>query len=190
CKIRTSSMGQLSVVTSPNPGNRKQKIIAATVAVLVAHAGVLWALANMSPVQLRPIEPPKPVKVKFVKIVEPPKLEQPKPEPPKPKPKPKEPPKPKQVKIVEKPLPPPKKVEKVQQVKTPTPEPRVELPKVESTVVTTSTVGKIKARVVQSSGDAKVDREVVRAVQAGQFYPYKENGVAVPFFAEQPFHLQ
>ena len=50
--------------------------------------------------------------------------------------------------------------------------------------------GKIKARVVQSSGSDKVDREMVRAVQAAQFQPYKDNGVAVPFFAEQPFRVQ
>ena len=50
--------------------------------------------------------------------------------------------------------------------------------------------GKIKARVVQSSGNPKVDREMVRSVQAAQFQPYKENGVAVPFFAEQPFRVQ
>lgn len=215
----------------------------------------------MAPLELRPLEPPKPVQVKFVKIVEKPKAEEPKPKPPEPKPpeKPKEPPKPKQVKIVEKPKPlPPKKVEKVQQVKAPTPEPQVELPQPETKVFTTTTVvqptpqpapvptpapqpdpapqvdlsprdlgdaagvawkrkpkprltqndlknvsntavivridvdakGRIKARIVQSSGDAKVDREVIRAVQAGQFQPYTENGVAIPFFAEQPFHLQ
>lgn len=50
--------------------------------------------------------------------------------------------------------------------------------------------GKIKASVVQSSGNPKVDREMVRAVQAAQFQPYKENGVAVPFFAEQSFRVQ
>lgn len=50
--------------------------------------------------------------------------------------------------------------------------------------------GKIKARVVSSSGNAKVDREMVRAVQAAQFEPYKENGVAVPFFAQQSFTVK
>ena len=50
--------------------------------------------------------------------------------------------------------------------------------------------GNIKARIRQSSGCDKVDREFVRAVQNAQFYPYKENGVAVPFFAEQSFALK
>ncbi|GAA5016757.1 energy transducer TonB [Acinetobacter puyangensis] len=247
-------MGQLSVASSSHPLSRNQKIIAAIAAVVVGHAGVLLALSYMKPMQLRPVDPPKPVQVRFVKIVEKPKAELPKPKEPE---KPKEPPKPKQVKIVEKPLPPPKKVEKVQQVKAPTPKP-VELPQAETKIVTTTTAvvttpqpapkaepapapepapqvdnsprnlgdasgvawkrkpkprlsqddlksvtstsmiiridvddkGRIKARIKQGSGNAKVDREVIRAVQAGQFYPHKEDGVAVPFYAEQPFHLQ
>lgn len=50
--------------------------------------------------------------------------------------------------------------------------------------------GKIKASVVESSGNPKVDREMVRAVQVAQFHAYKENGVAVPFYAEQSFRVQ
>ncbi len=75
--------------------------------------GVLWAVNHMKAPELKPIEK-EPLKVRFVKIQEPPK-----PLPPKPKEEPKkEPTKPKEVKIVEKPLPPPtEKVEKVQQVK-------------------------------------------------------------------------
>ena len=50
--------------------------------------------------------------------------------------------------------------------------------------------GRIKARIKQSSGSPKVDKEVIRAVQAARFHPYTENGVAMPFYAEQPFQLQ
>lgn len=252
-------MGQSSIGSSPNPNQtpprqspHKQKVIGAVIGVLVLHVGVLWALANMPPMQLRPIEPTPPVKVKFVKIVEKP---EPKPEPPKPKPEPpKEKPKPKKVQISEKPKEPPKKKEKVQQVKEKAPEKKVEMPFVESKVTTSTSVkqtvqekpkevvqeqpkevdtsprnlgdaasvawkrkpkvridnsdlkrvynttviiridvddqGRIKARIKQSSGDSRVDRELIRAVQAARFHPYTENGVAMPFYAEQPFQLQ
>lgn len=50
--------------------------------------------------------------------------------------------------------------------------------------------GKIRATITQSSGSAKVDREIKRAVEAARFSPYTENGVAVPFYANQPFRLQ
>ena len=255
-------MGQSSVGSSPNPNQtqpkqpkHKQKVIIAVVTVLVAHVGALWALANMPPMQLRPIEPTPPVKVKFVKIVEKPLPEPPKPEPPKPKPEPpKEKPKPKKVQIAEKQKEPPKKKEKVQQVKEKAPEKKVEMPFVESKVTTSTSVkqtvqekpkevvqeqpkevdtsprnlgdaasvawkrkpkvridnsdlkrvdnttviiridvddqGRIKARIKQSSGDSRVDRELIRAVQAARFHPYTENGVAMPFYAEQPFQLQ
>lgn len=255
-------MGQSSVGSSPNPNQtqpkqpkHKQKVIIAVVTVLVAHVGALWALANMPPMQLRPIEPTPPVKVKFVKIVEKPLPEPPKPEPPKPKPEPpKEKPKPKKVQIAEKQKEPPKKKEKVQQVKEKAPEKKVEMPFVESKVTTSTSVketvkeqpkeevkeqpkkidtsprnlgdaasvawkskpkprlkakdledvtnpmvvvridvdetGRIKAQIKQSSGSPKVDKEVIRAVQAARFHPYKENGVAMPFYAEQPFQLQ
>lgn len=245
-------MGQLSVAPSPNPIPRKQKIIAAIAAVIVGHAGILWGLVNMKPIQLRPIEPPKPVQVKFVKIVEK-KAEVPKPKPPE---KPKDPPKPKQVKIVEKPTPPPKPVEKIQQVKAPVPIPVAAVePQPETKVFTTTTVvkqqepapkadpvpnpapavdmtprdlgdaagvawkrkpkpkfmaddlksikqnfivikievdakGKISPTLIESSGNAKVDREFLRAVRTAQFQPYTENGVAVPFVAQQKFQLQ
>ena len=253
-------MGQSSVGSSPNPNQtqpkHKQKVIIAVVAVLVAHVGALWALANMPPMQLRPIEPTPPVKVKFVKIVEKPLPEPPKPEPPKPKPEPpKEKPKPKKVQIAEKPKEPPKKKEKVQQVKEKAPDKKVEMPPAETKVTTSTSVketvkeqpkkeevkeepkkvdtsprnlgdaasvawkskpkprlkakdledvtnpmvvvridvdetGRIKARIKQSSGSPKVDKEVIRAVQAARFHPYTENGVAMPFYAEQPFQLQ
>jgi protein TonB len=124
----------------------KKKIIAAIVAVVVAHVGVLWAVSHMKMMELRPIEK-KPLKVKFVKIKEPPKPEIPKPKE-KPKPEPKK--EVKEVKVVEKPLPPPpKKIPKVQQVKAETPkqviqktEPKVET-KVESQVVT-KTIEKVE----------------------------------------------
>lgn len=118
----------------------KKRIIAAIVAVVIGHVGVLWAVSHMKTIELRPIEK-EPLKVKFVKIKEPPKPEPPKPkEQPKPKPKKEV----KEVKVVEKPLPPPKKIEKVQQVKEAAKpvlqktEPKIE-PKVETKVVTTVT---------------------------------------------------
>ncbi|WP_335951489.1 TonB family protein [Acinetobacter beijerinckii] len=131
---------------SPSPATlntsnlMKKKIIAAIVAVVIGHVGVLWAVSHMKTIELRPIEK-EPLKVKFVKIKEPPK-----PEPPKPKEQPKPEPKKevKEVKVVEKPLPPPKKIEKVQQVKEAVKpvlqktEPKIE-PKVETKVVTTVT---------------------------------------------------
>ncbi|WAU73060.1 energy transducer TonB [Acinetobacter sp. TR11] len=127
-----------AIFNMPHP--MKKKIIAALVAVVIGHVGVLWAVSHMKTIELRPIEK-EPLKVKFVKIKEPPK-----PEPPKPKEKPKPEPKKevKEVKVVEKPLPPPKKIEKVQQVKeAPKPvlqktEQKIE-PKVETKVVTTVT---------------------------------------------------
>jgi cytoskeletal protein RodZ len=101
----------ISPMQTPNP--MKKKVLAALIAVVVGHMGVLWAVNHMKAPELKPIEK-EPLKVRFVKIQEPPK-----PLPPKPKEEPKkEPTKPKEVKIVEKPQPtPPKKVEKVQQVK-------------------------------------------------------------------------
>ncbi|VXA56188.1 putative TonB [Acinetobacter proteolyticus] len=133
-----------SPATFNTPHPMKKRIIAALVAVVIGHVGVLWAVSHMKTIELRPIEK-EPLKVKFVKIKEPPK-----PEPPKPKEQPKPEPKKevKEVKVVEKPLPPPKKIEKVQQVKeAPKPvlqktEPKVE-PKVETTVVTTKVTEKV-----------------------------------------------
>ncbi|WP_096911247.1 MULTISPECIES: energy transducer TonB [Acinetobacter] len=129
-----------SPATFNTPHPMKKKIIAALVAVVIGHVGVLWAVSHMKTIELKPVEK-EPLKVKFVKIKEPPK-----PEPPKPKEKPKPEPKKevKEVKVVEKPLPPPKKIEKVQQVKeAPKPvlqktEPKVE-PKVETKITTTVT---------------------------------------------------
>lgn len=131
-----------ALLNTPHP--MKKKIIAALVAVVIGHVGVLWAVSHMKTIELRPIEK-QPLKVKFVKIQEPPK-----PEPPKPKEKPK-PPEPKkevkEVKVVEKPTPPPpKKVEKIQQVKkAEAPKPVVEKtePKVETVMVTTTVTEKV-----------------------------------------------
>lgn len=121
----------------------KKKILAALVVVVMGHVGVLWAVNHMKTMELKPVEK-DPIRVKFVKIQEPPK-----PEPPKPKEKPK-PPEPKkevkQVKVVEKALPPPKKMEKIQQVKkAEAPKPVVEKvePKVESVVVSTTVTEKV-----------------------------------------------
>ena len=128
------------------PHSMKKKIITALVAVVIGHVGALWAVSHMKPIKLKPIEK-EPLKVKFVKIKEPPKPELPKPKE-KPKPEPKK--EVKEVKIVEKQLPPPpKKVEKVQQVKTEVPkqivqktEPKVES-KVETKVVSTTVTEKV-----------------------------------------------
>ncbi|WP_340600889.1 energy transducer TonB [Acinetobacter sp. HZNU-JH01] len=131
---------------TPNP--MKKKIITALVAVMIGHVGVLWAVSHIKTIELKPIEK-EPLKVKFVKIKEPPKAELPKPkELPKPEPKKEV----KEVKVVEKPVaPPPKKIEKVQQVKTEAPkqviqktEPKVET-KIETTVVSTT----VKEKVVE-----------------------------------------
>jgi protein TonB len=128
------------------PHSMKKKIITALVAVVIGHVGVLWAVSHMKPIKLKPIEK-EPLKVKFVKIQEPPKPELPKPKE-KPKPEPKK--EVKEVKIVEKQLPPPpKKIEKVQQVKTEVPkqvvqkaEPKVES-KVETKVISTTVTEKV-----------------------------------------------
>lgn len=133
-----------ATLNTSNP--MKKKIIAAIVAVVIGHVGVLWAVSHIKTIELKPIEK-EPLKVKFVKIKEPPKAELPKPkETPKPEPKKEV----KEVKIVEKPLPPPpKKIEKVQQVKAEAPkqviqktEPKVET-KIETTVVSTTVTEKV-----------------------------------------------
>lgn len=124
------------------PHSMKKKIITALVAVVIGHVGALWAVSHMKPIKLKPIEK-EPLKVKFVKIKEPPKPELPKPKE-KPKPEPKK--EVKEVKIVEKQLPPPpKKVEKVQQVKTEVPKQVVQKTesKVESKVVSTTVTEKV-----------------------------------------------
>ena len=45
-------------------------------------------------------------------------------------------------------------------------------------------------RVVRSSGVDALDQKIIRAVRGAKFKPYKENGVAYPFKAEQPFELK
>ncbi|WP_333641230.1 TonB family protein [Acinetobacter johnsonii] len=245
----------ISPMQTPNP--MKKKVLAALIAVVVGHMGVLWAVNHMKAPELKPIEK-EPLKVRFVKIQEPPK-----PLPPKPKEEPKkEPTKPKEVKIVEKPQPtPPKKVEKVQQVKkaevvkpvvkpTETPvkptvtttitEKKVEKPVVQPeqakpvtqaepadtsprsvsiggsgvqwsrspkpvysnqdlqgenrrvvVLIETNVKGSIvNARITRSSGVPALDEKILRAVKGAKFKPYKENGVAYPIRAEQPFDLE
>lgn len=44
-------------------------------------------------------------------------------------------------------------------------------------------------RVIKSSGLSALDEKIVRAVKGAKFKPYKENGVAYPFKADQPFEL-
>lgn len=45
-------------------------------------------------------------------------------------------------------------------------------------------------QVIKSSGISTLDQKIVRSVQNAKFRPYKENGVAYPFKAEQPFELK
>jgi periplasmic protein TonB len=45
-------------------------------------------------------------------------------------------------------------------------------------------------RIVRSSGIDSLDQKILRAVRGAKFKPYKENGVAYPFKAEQPFELK
>lgn len=47
-----------------------------------------------------------------------------------------------------------------------------------------------QVEIAQSSGLPELDKKVVRAVYQSKFRPYKNNGVAIPFTAEQPFSLQ
>lgn len=44
-------------------------------------------------------------------------------------------------------------------------------------------------RVIKSSGLSALDDKIVRAVKGAKFKPYRENGVAYPFKADQPFEL-
>lgn len=45
-------------------------------------------------------------------------------------------------------------------------------------------------RIVRSSGIDSLDQKILRAVRGAKFKPYRENGVAYPFKAEQPFELK
>lgn len=45
------------------------------------------------------------------------------------------------------------------------------------------------ARITRSSGIAALDEKILRAVRSAKFKPYKENGIAYPIRAEQPFEL-
>ena len=244
-------MSHSSTAPLHTPPPMKKKVIAAILAVIVGHVGVLWAVSQMKAPELPQIKK-EPLKVKFVKIKEPP--------PPKELPKPKEPPKPKQVKIVEKALPPPKKVEKVVEVKKAETKKvvektvKVEPTPVVSTTVTTKITAKPKpdpeptpkiepvaepvqsspksvsiggsgvqwsrspklsfksseltsscrvvisikanekgsvtsASVKNSSCSPELTNKVSTSVRNAKFKPYKENGIAYPISAEQPFDL-
>lgn len=48
----------------------------------------------------------------------------------------------------------------------------------------------INVQVIKSSGISTLDQKIIRSVQNAKFRPYKENGVAYPFKAEQPFELK
>ena len=45
------------------------------------------------------------------------------------------------------------------------------------------------ARIARSSGVAALDEKILRSVRSSKFKPYKENGVAYPISADQPFEL-
>ncbi|WP_179994972.1 energy transducer TonB [Acinetobacter sp. YH16053] len=45
------------------------------------------------------------------------------------------------------------------------------------------------AQITRSSGLPALDQKILRAVRSAKFKPYKENGVAYPIRAEQPFEL-
>lgn len=47
-----------------------------------------------------------------------------------------------------------------------------------------------KTEITKSSGISALDRKVQLALQRSKFKPYKENGIAKPFIAEQPFRFQ
>lgn len=244
-------MSHSSTAPLHTPPPMKKKVIAAILAVIVGHVGVLWAVSQMKAPELPQIKK-EPLKVKFVKIKEPP--------PPKELPKQKEPPKPKQVKIVEKELPPPKKVEKVVEVKKAETKKvvaktvKAEPAPVVSTTVTTKITAKPKPEPVQdpkpepvaepvqsspksvsiggsgvqwsrspklsfksseltsscrvvisikanekgsvtstsvknSSCSPELTSKVSTSVRNAKFKPYKENGIAYPISAEQPFDL-
>ena len=257
-------MSTSSAPMMPNFTPMKKKVIAVIAAVIIGHTGMMWALKNVKPIELKPLEK-EPLKVRFVKIQEQPK---PKIEPEKEKPKPKE------VKIVEKKLPPPpsKKVEKIEQAKTPEPQKQVNKPvesSVQSNIITTNSSEKkittpvvepvnvpvenptpkpaaapatqkgpktvsigsgiewrsspkpnvnalqrknrdslgqtfnvvvrinadekgniTSAILVKKSENESVNNEVIRAVKAAKFKPYKEGGVAYPIVADQPFSIK
>ncbi|WP_227542914.1 TonB family protein [Acinetobacter chinensis] len=80
-----------------DPNSMKKKVVAALVAVVIGHMGVLWAVSHMKMAELKPIEK-KPVQVRFVKI----KQDIPPPPPPPVMPKPK--PKPVEKKVEPKPV--------------------------------------------------------------------------------------
>lgn len=141
-------MSHSSASMMPTPNPMKKKVLIALSAVVIGHIGMLWGLNHMKAPELKAIEK-EPLKVRFVKIQEPPK-----PLPPEPKAEPKQeqpaPPKEvKEVKVVETPPPPPKKVEQVQQVKkAETPKPVVKPVEAPPTPTVTTTVSE---RVVQKA---------------------------------------
>lgn len=47
----------------------------------------------------------------------------------------------------------------------------------------------VQARITRSSGVPALDDKILRSVRSAKFKPYKENGVAYPIRAEQPFEL-
>ncbi len=111
----------MTATTTVETTGHNRRVIVTVAVVLAAHAAVLALLANMKTYDLKRVEPPKPIEVKFVQLAPPPP-------PPPPKPKPKPEPKPKEVKVVKpqpKPLPKPKPI-----LATPTPsaQPQVVVP--------------------------------------------------------------
>lgn len=261
-------MSQSSAAMMQTPNPMKKKVIAALVAVVVGHMGVLFAISHLKTPELRKIEK-EPLKVRFVQIKEdapppPPPAEPVKPQvQPKPKPKVVEPPPVVKPKIIaEKPKPQEKakpvvvvddtlekqkreqerldeqrknqerleqqqreqalrdqqqreQAERDRQAReqaarnTPknlsqgqiswsrSPKPSYtnrDLEGADRMVVVSveaDTSGQIiDVRIVKSSGISSLDQKIVRAVRSAKFKPYKENGVAYPFKAQQPFELK
>ena len=224
----------ISPMQTPNP--MKKKVLAALIAVVVGHMGVLWAVNHMKAPELKPIEK-EPLKVRFVKIQEPPK-----PLPPKPKEEPKKVEKVQQVKKAEvvKPVVKPTETPVKPTVTTTITEKKVEKPVVQPeqakpvtqaepadtsprsvsiggsgvqwsrspkpvysnqdlqgenrrvvVLIEANEKGSIvNARITRSSGVPALDEKILRAVKGAKFKPYKENGVAYPIRAEQPFDLE
>ena len=197
----------ISPMQTPNP--MKKKVLAALIAVVVGHMGVLWAVKIVEKPQ--PTPPKKVEKVQQVK----------KAEVVKPVVKPTETPVKPTVtttiteKKVEKPVVQPEQAKPVTQA-----EPADTSPKSVSiggsgvqwsrspkpvysnqdlqgenrrvvVLIEANEKGSIvNARITRSSGVPALDEKILRAVKGAKFKPYKENGVAYPIRAEQPFDLE
>jgi len=100
-------MSQSSIAPLQTPPPMKKKVLAAVLAVVVGHVGVLWGVSHMKPFELPQIKK-EPLKIKFLKLKE----DVPPPPPPPSEPiKPKVQPKPIEKKVEPKPVVKPKIIE-------------------------------------------------------------------------------